>query len=107
MATKPKTASKHFWDLTPQEREEAITEFDQPLSPGRMKPLSKRGRLLWERAQKAGSGKSKGNGTKTITVELDQQLLKKSDEYAQARGITRDELINRSLRSALTFVQGD
>jgi hypothetical protein len=97
-------AKKRLASMTAEELAEATKEFDEEFVMDKSRPLSRKGRLLWQRAQKAGK-KEQRDGTKAVTVRLDEALLKKSDEYAREQGMTRDELINRSLKGILAFVE--
>jgi hypothetical protein len=41
MAKKPTVKAKPYWKMTTEELAEATKEFDQPLPPEKMRPLTK------------------------------------------------------------------
>jgi len=90
-------ASKTFWEMTPQERTAAVAEFDAPLPPGRLKPLSAAQRARFERARGAG-----GKGIRQIlALDLDPALLDEAAAYARRKNLTIDQLLERGLRREL------
>jgi hypothetical protein len=44
--------TKSFTKMTPAEREDAVKEFDPEISFDQTRPLSPKGKLLWERAKR-------------------------------------------------------
>ena len=51
-----------YWEMTADELAEATKEFDKPLSPRQLKPLSKAERIRFQKALRAG-------GTDVIRVQ--------------------------------------
>lgn len=105
---KSKTMRKPWTQMTTEELAEATKEFDKPLPPGSTRPLSKAKRAEFERMQRApyrsvyvqvSTGK-----TKAIKVEMDEELLRRSTEYAERHEMSLSEFINRSVRGTLIAV---
>jgi hypothetical protein len=106
MTTKAKKKSdQHWWDLTPQERDEAVKEFDKPLPPGRAKPLSKKQRLLWERAQASKPNVSifVRDDRADIVIHLDDDLLARARAFAKKKKTSLPKMIDQGLRGLLAF----
>jgi hypothetical protein len=99
-----KKSDKHWWDLTPQERDEAVKEFDKPLPRGRTKPLSKKQRLLWERAQSEPSVSIYVRDHHAdIVIDLDDELLARAREFAKKKKTSLPKMIDQGLRGLLAF----
>lgn len=95
--------------MTSAELAKATKQFDKPLRLEDTRPLSAANRARWERARRQPSRSvyvmdSDGKGAEPVLIELDGDLLKRADAYARSRQMTRAELIDRSLRSTLSFV---
>jgi hypothetical protein len=106
MPSKMKRKSEpHWWDLSPEQREQAVKEFDEPLSPRRAKPLSKKQRLLWELARRSKPDVSifVHDGRTDIVVHLDDQLLKRAREFARKKQTSLPKMIDQGLRGLLAF----
>jgi hypothetical protein len=106
MTSKPKRkSSTHWWDLTPEQREEAVKEFDKPLPRGRTKPLSKKQRLLWERANASKPDVSifVHDGRADVVIRLDDQLLERAREFARKKRTSLPKMIDQGLRGLLAF----
>ena len=88
------------------ELRDATKEFDKPVPFSRMKPLTKAERQRFERARQAGvrSIYVHKRRPKTVKLELDEAIISKSNDYASRHNMSLSELVERSLRSALTFV---
>jgi hypothetical protein len=106
MTPKAKNKSdKHWWDLTPQERDETVKEFDKPLRRGRTKPLSKKQRLLWERAQASTPSVSifVRDDRADIVIHLDDELLARARDFAKKKKTSLPKMIDQGLRGLLAF----
>jgi len=98
-------ATKPYWEMSLDELREATKEFDKPIPMSRTRPLTKVERKRFERARASGVRSifiSRGR-PKKITLKLDEKLLLRSNDYAARHNMTLAEVIERSLRSALTF----
>lgn len=96
--------------MTAEELAEATKEFDREIPPGKTRPLTKKERLSWEHARRQPSRSvyvlnSASKGATAVIVELDSELLRRSDAYASSHKLTLSQLIEKSLRSALAFVE--
>lgn len=110
---KRRKPAKPYWEMNLQELQEATKQFDKPLPLSRTRPLTKAERDRFERARRGGvhsiyvsrrrPGKSAA-GRRTMVVDLDSHLLKSVDRCALKQGLSRAELVERSLRSALVLV---
>jgi hypothetical protein len=94
--------SKSYWEMNVDELAEATREFDRPTSPSRLRPLSKRERERFERAQRSPYvSVFVGDGNRLVTVAIDDALLRQSDEYARKHKLSRSELIALGLQKLL------
>jgi len=104
---KPMT-SKQFDALPDAEKERIYQEIDRT-PPDRLYAEStpptaaERARLRQTQAKlKARLGRPKtGEGVQTIALTVEKGLLRRADAYAATLGISRAQLVARSLRSAL------
>ena len=101
---------KPFWKMNADELAEATKQFDREIPDTAMRPLTKRQRAIWERAKRQPSRSifvvdRTGKGTEPVVLELDARLLKRLDAYAGAHRMTRAQLIEKGLRSVLSFVE--
>jgi hypothetical protein len=89
-----KKSDKHWWDLTPQERDEDVKQFDKPLPPGRTKPLTKKQRLLWKRAQSEPSVSIYVHDDRAdILIHLDDELLARARDFAKKKKTSLPKMI--------------
>src|SRR4051794_40822636 len=101
-----KQAKKHkpWTKMNVKELREATKEFDKPLPRGSTRPLSAAQRARWERARKGPSISVYVDNSKrrrVVVVMLDEKLVRDSDEYAKTHGMSRDQLVSRSLKKTL------
>lgn len=108
-------SKKRYQDMTTEELRQATKEFDKewtgPGLPGQ--PLSAGERAWWKRAQpqlrkavdarrKAAMGRPKmGEGVKVIALSIEQGLLRKADELARRKKISRAALVAEGLETLL------
>ena len=106
MQRKPK--QKPWTQMTTAELAEATKEFDKPLPPDAFRPLSKEKRARFERARRMPSRSIFVHVTsgrmKRVNVELDEELLRRSREYAQKHDLSLSEFISRSVQGTLIAV---
>lgn len=103
---RPKKNDKAYWELTAAELREATKQFDEEFVADKSRRLTPREQAIWEDAKKKGFAKASGKAAATITVRLEQELLKDCTKLAKKRRLTRDALIARGLR-ALSEASGD
>ena len=89
---KKKTA-KPYWEMTTDELREATKQFDEEFNGDKGKPLTPEMKARWEAA--------KAKGEQTITVRVDEALLKRCTALAKKKRLSRDALIARGLRVLL------
>lgn len=89
-----------------EELREATREFDKPIPASKVRPLNKAERALWEKARK-GPVRSifVSRRPKKVTLELREDVVARSTEYASRHKMTLSEVVERSLRSALSFAE--
>lgn len=107
---KRQTPKKPYWKMSAEELAEATKEFDRPIPARKLKPLTKEERARWERSKAKPSASvfvvdHAGGGAEAVIVKLDEGLLRRCDEYARKHKLSRSELIEKSLRSVLSFVE--
>ena len=71
--------------------EEELREFDQEFIADTFHPLSKAGRLRWERMQRG----------ETVDVPIHAQLVKKVDALAKKKRMSRERLIENGIEAML------
>ncbi len=96
---KSKANEKIFRNYTAAELEEMTKEFDREFIADTFHPMTPKQRVRWERAKR--KSKSASPGTKTIEIKVDGELLKRTEGLAKSKGITRDALIDRALKTVL------
>ncbi len=90
--------------MTTAELRKATRRFDKPLPAKSMRALSPEQRKRWDRAKRGGLKSVVAGNKQTVTLEVDSEWLKRFDQFAQEHGMTREDLIERGLRSAMVFV---
>lgn len=90
--------------MTVAELRDATKQFDNDIDLGDTKPLSTVNRRKWNAIQK-GIAARKSDGREQVSIQLDAKLLERSDQFAQTHGMSRSELIERSLKSTLAFAE--
>lgn len=100
-----KISNKHWWDMTPEEQEAELKEFDKPLAPGQAKPLSKKQRLIWERmrASKPDVSIYVHDGRADVIIHLDDELLSRARSFAKKNKTSIPKMIDKGLRGLLAF----
>jgi hypothetical protein len=103
---KNKKKEKTFWEMTNAERDAMVKQYDKPIRLEDTRPLTAAERARWRRARRGPvySLRVYNGKQRTIRVRVDEYLLKKFDEFAKRNRMTRDELITRSFRIAIAFV---
>ena len=89
------------WDqMNARELEAATKKYDREFAADReARPLSRTDRAK-HRAAKRGRPRI-GKGAAKIYISMERGLLSKADTYAKRAGISRSELIARSVRAAI------
>jgi hypothetical protein len=99
--TKTKQSSiARFEALTDAQKEAEVAEFDQEFVFEKSRPLNASERRDWNKFKKKVKSRKP---VALVAVELDRKLVDASDKLAESQGLSRAELIDRSLRAALSF----
>ena len=90
---------KPYTKMTLAELRAATAEHDGPTDLSKTAPLGRRERARFAASQRA--TRARAARRRAVVVDLDATLIRQSDAYADAHGITRSELLTQSLRSFL------
>lgn len=109
MAKKKPSAIEAFLALSDEEKEKVYKRFDREVIPeSETVPTTEEDRKKWERfAKKARANRRArgrptiGAGAERVNVSIERTLLKRADGFAQAKGMTRAQLIARGLELAM------
>jgi hypothetical protein len=98
-----KISKKRWPDMTPAEQEAQLKQFDKPIDPRDVKPLSKNQRLLWDRmrASKPDVSITVHDGRTDVLIHLDDDLVLRAAAYAKKNRTTLPKMIDRGLRGLL------
>jgi hypothetical protein len=92
--------SKPFLRMSAAERDEVVRAFDKGISYEETRPLSAKGKLLWNAAKR---GRPKvGKGARRVLITIEGGLLSDADRAARDSGKNRSQFIAEALRQALT-----
>jgi hypothetical protein len=80
---------------------EATAAYGEEMVIDRFKPMTPTARSSWRRAQRKPGRPRRGKGVEVISVSVERDLLRRSDQLAQALGVSRARLIERGLRVVL------
>ena len=100
-----KISKKRWFDMTPEEQEAELKDFDKPINPRDLKLLSKKQRLVWERMRSSKPDISivVRNGRADVIIHLDRDLMQRATAYARKNRTTLPKMIDRGLRGLLAF----
>jgi hypothetical protein len=90
-----------FLKLTPEQRTRAASEFDREIRFEETRPLSEKGKVLWQRAKRGPGRPRVGQGSAKVLVTLERGLLAEADDFAKRNRISRSALVARGLRAVL------
>lgn len=94
--------------MTLDELREATKEYDRPIALSKTRPLTKAEQDEFERAR-AGGVRSvfikRPAKTQKVNVELERELIQRSTAYAAKHKMSLSQVINKSLKSALSFAE--
>jgi Ribbon-helix-helix protein, copG family len=91
---------ERFEALSDAAKEASVREFDQEFVADKSRPLTSRQKRQWSRFRKRVSA---GHKTERVSIALTHELVEQSDQLAKEQGLSRTELIARSLRAALAL----
>ncbi len=102
-----KKKTKNFFEMTDEERDEDVKQYDKPIPLSRMKPLSKKARERFERARanKPDVSIYVHDGRADVLIHLDDKLLAQASAYAKKNKTSLPKMIDRGLRGLLSFAE--
>src|SRR5579863_8337245 len=102
---KRKDPIEQFESLPDDEKERIWRELDR-MSPeeieAKSRPLNSGERKLWRRFKRKVGRPKIGKGVKVISVGVEKQLLKQTDQLAKKRGLNRSALVSEALKAMLS-----
>jgi hypothetical protein len=99
-----KTTEKPKWysKMSASELDALAAGLDGGIDFSETKPLTAAMRAQESRARRKGPGRPRvGQGAKKLQISMEMGLLKRVDSYARAHGLSRSDLIARSLKREL------
>jgi hypothetical protein len=96
-----KSPRKKYWEMTTAELAEATKEFDQPFVAEKGRRLNVAERKQEKRFRMKLGRPRRGKGAKAVSVTIEQGLLSRTDAFAKRLGLSRAQLIARSLEQAM------
>ena len=93
-----------FLALPDAQKERIVQEIEAETPQQRLarsRPLNAEERRRWRRFKNKMGRPRVGQGAKTISLTVENGLLKQADAYAKAHGITRANLVAQGLRTIL------
>ncbi|HLX60237.1 MAG TPA: hypothetical protein VKX17_03035 [Planctomycetota bacterium] len=96
---KSDTVKKKYWEMNPAELQEATKRYDREFVADEFHPMTAEDRALW--AQMKHKGARRKSSVEKISVHVEKTLLERSDILAKRKGLTRDLLIDRALKTVL------
>ena len=101
-----KSKSKPYWEMNLDELRDATKQFDKSIPLSKTRPLTKSERAEFEESRNAGVRSIFiSRRPKTVTLQLPEAVIARSNDYALRHHMTLSEVVERSLRSALTFAE--
>jgi hypothetical protein len=94
--------SRSFFELSPTERDKAVKLLDRESPFEESRPLSPKGKALWDLAKRRRGRPKLGTGAVRVLVTLDPRLLERVDAYAKEENLKRSQLIARALEKELS-----
>lgn len=99
--SKKQSGYARFAALSDAAREKEWAELNDPAVASTFKPLTGGARKEWNRAKRKPGRPKVGAGSRRVQITMEQRLLGRADQFAREKGMTRSELIARSLEMAL------
>jgi len=90
-----------FLALPDEEKERQCEEFDNEFIADTFRPLTPAQRRRWERIKRKPGRPQVGRGAKVISLSIEQDLLRRSDQLAKKMKVTRAFLVSEGLRHML------
>ncbi|HEY3242878.1 MAG TPA: hypothetical protein VGM03_05950 [Phycisphaerae bacterium] len=87
--------------MSAAELDREVAMFDREFIIDEFKPLTPKMRAQLARAKRKGTKKSAAGHQRRVMLTIDKELLRRADEAAKHRGLTRSALFVQSLEAAL------
>jgi hypothetical protein len=92
---------KAYGEMTAQELADATKRFETAFVADQSRPLTPIEREQWKRVRRKRGRPKVGQGSKRVTLSIEQGLLKRATALAKRRRISRSQLIAQALEEAL------
>jgi hypothetical protein len=92
---------KRHWEMSAEELAAATSQFDEPLSADKSRPLTKDEREQWNRVKRKRGRPRTGQGFERISVSLEKGLLRRATALARKRRLSRSRLVALALEQTL------
>jgi hypothetical protein len=103
---KRKAVQKPYWEMTLRELEEATKDFDGPVNPRKLRPLTKKERRRFERAVARGSASIKALcRPPSLNVAFDERFLRVSMIKAAREGTSLYDQMESSFIAAAKWFE--
>jgi hypothetical protein len=96
------TKRKSFFEMTPAQRQQAVKRLDRESLIEESRPLSPKGKALWELAKRRRGRPKLGTGAVKVLVTLDPAFLERVDAYAKHKKLKRSQLIALALKKEIS-----
>jgi hypothetical protein len=98
---KKPSAYTRFMALSDAEKDAEVSKYDRGVDLGDSKPLTPAQRKLWNKAKRKRGRPRIGKGVEVISLSVEKSLLRKADQVAQSKGISRAALFAIGLQAVL------
>jgi hypothetical protein len=92
---------KSFFEMTAGERDQTVEALDRESLFEESRPLSPKGKALWELAKRRRGRPKLGAGAVKVLVTFDPALLERVDAYAKGKNLKRSQLIALALKKQI------
>jgi hypothetical protein len=84
----------------------SLADLDRELVVDEFAPPPPAAAERWRRARRKPGRPATGEGARVISVSVEKGLLRATDSFAKARGVSRASVVARGLRAVLAAEQG-
>ena len=84
---------KPYWGMSQVELERATKELESPFVVDKSRPLTATERKQWSKLKRKRGRPRVGLGCPRISVSMERDLLRRVNELAKRRGLSRSELL--------------
>ena len=87
--------------LSDAEKDAEVAKYDRGIDLRDTKPLTPAQRKLWNKAKRKRGRPRVGKGVEVISLSVEKDLLRKADQLAESKGISRAALFAKGLQAVL------